>query len=76
MNKKALFIGGGAVAVIAAVVALIFVFTGGSDEYRSIKVFDIGGSCVVERGTDNLKAFKDMSLSSGDRFSVPDDGFA
>ena len=76
MNKKVLFIGGGAVAVIAIVVALIFVFLGGSDEYRSIKVFELDGTCTVTRGNDTLDAFKNMSLSSGDVFEVPGTGFA
>ena len=49
MNKKALIIGGGAVALVAIIVALIFIFVGGEDAYRSIKVFEIDGSCKVER---------------------------
>ena len=36
MNKKALFIGGGALAVVAIVVALILIFTGGSDQNSRI----------------------------------------
>ena len=76
MNKKILAIVGGAIAVVAIAVALIIVFVGGKDEYRSIKVFETNGTCNVERGTDTLKAFKDMSLSSGDTFTVASDGFA
>ena len=65
MNKKALIFGGGAIAVVAIVVALIFIFTGGEDAYRSIKVFEIDGTCTVERDGDTLDAFKNMALSSG-----------
>ncbi|MCR5520354.1 MAG: FecR domain-containing protein, partial [Lachnospiraceae bacterium] len=76
MNKKTILIGGSALAIIAIVIALFFIISGGEEEYRSIKVFEINGMCNVERGTDTLKAFKDMSLNSGDRFVVADDGFA
>ena len=75
--KKKLFIIGGIVAAVAAlVVALIFIFTGGEDAYRSIKVFEIDGSCKVERDGDTLDAFKNMALSSGDSLSVGDGSFA
>ena len=76
MNKKALIIGGGAVALVAIIVALIFIFTGGEDAYRSIKVFEIDGSCTVDRDGDTLDAFKNMSLSSGDSFTVGEGSFA
>ena len=76
MNKKALIFGGGAIAVVAIVVALIFIFTGGEDAYRSIKVFEIDGTCTVERDGDTLDAFKNMSLSSGDSFTVGESSFA
>ncbi len=76
MNKKVLFIGGGALAVVAIVVALFFIFMGGEDAYRSIKVFEIDGSCKVERGGDSLDAFKNMALSSGDSLTVGEGSFA
>ena len=76
MNKKALIFGGVAVAVVAIAVALVFIFVGGGDEYRSIKVFELNGTCTVTRGNDTLDAFKNMSLSSGDVFEVPGTGFA
>ena len=76
MNKKALIFGGGAVALVAIIVALIFIFTGGEDAYRSIKVFEIDGSCTVDRDGDTLDAFKNMSLSSGDSFTVGEGSFA
>ncbi len=76
MNKKALIFGGGAIAVVAIVVALIFIFTGGEDAYRSIKVFEIDGSCKVDRDGDSLDAFKNMALSSGDSLTVGDGSFA
>ncbi len=76
MNKKALIFGGGAIAIVAIVVALIFIFTGGEDAYRSIKVFEIDGSCKVDRGGDSLDAFKNMALSSGDSLTVGEGSFA
>ncbi len=76
MNKKALLIGGCALAVVAIVVALIFIFTGGGNAYRSIKVFEIDGSCKVDRGGDSLDAFKNMALSSGDSLTVGEGSFA
>ena len=75
MNKKALIFGGGAIAVVAIVVALIFIFTGGEDAYRSIKVFEIDGTCKVERDGDTLDAFKNMALSSGDTLTVGEGSF-
>ncbi len=76
MNKKFLAIGGSVIAVVAVVVALIFVFTGREDAYRSIKVFEIEGSCKVERGGDSLDAFENMELISGDTLTVGEGSFA
>ncbi|MBO4498256.1 MAG: FecR domain-containing protein [Lachnospiraceae bacterium] len=75
MNKKALIFGGGALALVAIIVACIFIFMGGEDAYRSIKVFEIDGSCKVERDGDTLDAFKNMALSSGDTLTVGDGSF-
>ncbi|MCR4720504.1 MAG: hypothetical protein K5655_02160 [Lachnospiraceae bacterium] len=52
MNKKIVWVAGGALMIVAIVVALLFIFTGGSDEYRSIKVFEMDGKCTVTRGND------------------------
>ncbi|MBQ6090207.1 MAG: FecR domain-containing protein [Lachnospiraceae bacterium] len=76
MNKKLLAIIGGVVALIAIIVACIFIFVGGEDSYRSIKVFEIDGLCTVDRDGDTLDAFKNMSLSSGDSFTVGEGSFA
>lgn len=73
--KKWIWIIIGIVAVVAAAVAAILIFVVGRNDYRSIKVFEIGGDAKVERGADTLDAFKDMSLSSGDVLEVPDDSF-
>ena len=75
MNKKLLIIVGGIAAVAALIITLIFVFSG-EDSYRSIKVFEIDGSCKVERDGDSLDAFKNMALSSGDSLTVGDGSFA
>ena len=73
--KKWIFITIGIVATIAIAAAVILIFVVGRNDYRSIKVFEIGGDARVERGADTLDAFKDMSLSSGDVLEVPDDSF-
>ena len=76
MSKKSLIIGGVILAVLAAVVSIVLYFYFREEQYRSIKVFEVNGECSVDRGKDSLKAFKDMSLSSGDVFTVAEDGFA
>ena len=73
--KKWIWITLGIVAAIAIAAAVILIFVVGRNDYRSIKVFEIGGDAKVERGADTLDAFKDMSLSSGDVLEVPDDSF-
>ena len=73
--KKWIWITLGIVAAIAIAAAVILIFVVGRNDYRSIKVFEIGGDARVERGADTLDAFKDMSLSSGDVLEVPDDSF-
>lgn len=73
--KKWIWITLGIVAAIAIAAAVILIFVVGRNDYRSIKVFEIGGDATVERGADTLDAFKDMSLSSGDVLEVPDDSF-
>ncbi|MCR5829395.1 MAG: FecR domain-containing protein [Lachnospiraceae bacterium] len=72
--KKALIIIGAVVAVAAVAIALIFFFKG-KNSYRLIKVFEVNGTCEVERNGDKVEAFKDMSLSSGDVLTVAKDGF-
>ncbi len=74
MNKKSSIIAGSVIAVVA-VVALIIYFTGRKEAYRSIKIFEIDGSCKVERNGDSLDAFKDMELSSGDTLTVEEGSF-
>jgi hypothetical protein len=73
--KKWIWITLGIVAAIAIAAAVILIFVVGRNDYRSIKVFEIGGDARVERGADTLDAFKDMSLSSGDVLEVTDDSF-
>ncbi len=76
MSRKALLIGSISTAAVAVAVAVVFIIMGNMDAYRSIKVFEINGSCTVTRGDDTLDAFKDMALSSGDSLSVGDSSFA
>ncbi len=76
MSKKALLIGGISTAVIAVAVAIVLIFTGNADDYRSIKVFEVNGTCTVTRDGSELNAFRDMSLESGDTFTVGDSAYA
>ena len=76
MNKKKVFGIVGGVALCAIIAVLIIMFTGGGDAYRSIKVFEIDGSCKVDRDGDSLDAFKNMALSSGDSLTVGEGSFA
>ena len=76
MSRKALLIGGISTAAVAVAVAVVFIIIGNMDTYRSIKVFELNGTCQVTRGDETLEAFKNMTLSSGDTFTVGDTGFA
>ena len=73
--KKWIWIICGIVAAIGIAAALILIFVVGRNDYRSIKVFEIGGDVRVEREKDRLDAFENMSLKSGDILEVPDGGF-
>lgn len=73
--KKWIWIICGIVATIGIAAALILIFVVGRNDYRSIKVFEIGGDVRVEREKDRLDAFENMSLKSGDILEVPDGGF-
>ncbi len=69
MNKKTLYIGGGALAgviVIALIVVLILNGRSNDLEARQITVFDIFGEAVLNRGNKELSVYKDMKLKSGD----------
>ncbi|MBO4762462.1 MAG: FecR domain-containing protein [Lachnospiraceae bacterium] len=73
--KKWIWIICGIVAAIGIAAALILIFVVGRNDYRSIKVFEIGGDVRIEREKDRLDAFENMSLKSGDILEVPDGGF-
>ena len=75
MNKKTLYIGGGALAgviVIALIVVLILNGRSNDLEARQITVFDIFGTAVLNRGNKELSVYKDMKLKSGDDVVVGD----
>lgn len=74
LNKKTIIcIGAVAVAAVAAVLILLF---NREEAYRSILVYDVEGSAVIERaGVGNMDAVENLYLESGDRVSVaPDSG--
>lgn len=76
MNKKGIIIGAIGAVVVAAVVCIVLLLTGGEEAYRSIQVFEIDGTCTVTRDNDVLDAYKNMKLQSGDKFEVGDGSYA
>lgn len=76
MNKKGIIIGAIGAVVVAAVVCIVLLLTGGEEAYRSIQVFEIDGTCTVTRDNDKLDAYKNMKLQSGDKFEVGDGSYA
>lgn len=74
LNKKTI-ICIGAVAVVA-VAAVLILLLNREEAYRSILVYDVEGSAVIERaGVGNMDAVENLYLESGDRVSVaPDSG--
>lgn len=72
LNKKIiLFASIGGVAVIAAVVAIILIFTHKKEEYRLIKVYKTEGEVIVSKlNSGDINAYENMILESGDRIKV------
>lgn len=64
-KKKGLLIG--IVVAILAVLILAFALIKGQNEYRSIKVYEINGEALVIQNGEEIQAFENMLLSSGDK---------
>lgn len=74
LNKKTIIcIGAAAVVAVAAVLILLL---NREEAYRSILVYDVEGSAVIERASvGSMDAVENLYLESGDRVSVaPDSG--
>lgn len=72
-NNKKIKIAGGiaaAVVVLCAVIAVIFKFTGGKEDYRNISVFELTASATVTRDNTALDAYPGMKLMNGDNIKV------
>lgn len=71
-NKKIIICACAAVAVIA--VAVIALLTNKEEAFRSILVYDVDGSAVIEReSVGTMNAAENLYLESGDRVSVASD---
>ena len=72
-NKKAI-IGVCAVAVVIVAAVVILLSTDKEEAYRSILVYEIEGSAVIERpGAGSMNAAENLYLESGDRVTVAQD---
>ena len=65
---------GGALVVLAAVVVCVLLLSGRDKYYRSVLVYELNGSAVIERAdVGTIDAAENLYLESGDRVSVDDD---
>lgn len=63
----------GCAAVVLAAVAAIFIFGKKDEAFRSIMVYELEGSAVIERaGVGDMNAAENLYLESGDRVRVAD----
>ncbi len=70
-KKKIIIASSVATALIAVVAVVVILLTGKEDAYRVIKVLELDGTAIVERGSvGELQAYAGMTLQSGDRLSV------
>lgn len=71
---KWLGIGAAGVVLIAAVVFLTLHLGKGKDTYRSIQIYDLEGSAIIEReGVGEVAAVENLFLESGDRILVSEE---
>lgn len=78
MKSKKIKIAGGiaaTVVVLCAVIAVIFKFTGGKEDYRNISVFELNASATVTRDGTALDAYPGMKLMNGDDIRVGNEGY-
>ena len=74
-KKVWIAIGIGILAVVAAVTTILIVKSK-DNSYRIIKVYDLIGQAMVERGTDNfIEAYIDMRLQSQDIVNTSTDSY-
>ena len=73
-KKMTIIICAAVIAVVAAVAAFIALRTSGEESYRSVMVYELEGSAVIER-TDigTIDAAENLYLESGDRVRVEED---
>ena len=77
MKKKILLFGGiGAAAVTGLIVLMIVLFSGKTEKYRSIILFEVKGLVSVSRDGTQQDAYVNMKLRSGDGVSVAEGSFA
>lgn len=73
LTNKKIILGICAVAVVA-VVAIVMLMTGREEAYRSILVYELEGSAVINRAQIGaIDAAENLYLESGDRVSVAED---
>lgn len=76
-KKTKLYVISAAVAVVAVVTAVILIFRGGQESYRSIRVTELKGNVSIDReDVGSLDASVNMNLVSGDRISTDADSYA
>ena len=70
-KKLMIIICAAVIAVVAAVTAFIALRTSGEESYRSIMVYELEGSAVIERADiGTIDAAENLYLESGDRVQV------
>lgn len=70
-KKQMIIICAAVIAVVAAVTAFIALRTSGEESYRSIMVYELEGSAVIERADiGTIDAAENLYLESGDRVQV------
>lgn len=73
-KKQMIIICAAVIAVVAAVTAFIALRTSGEESYRSIMVYELEGSAVIERADiGTINAAENLYLESGDRVCVKED---
>lgn len=73
-NKLMIIICTVVIGVVAAVAAFIALRTSGEESYRSIMVYELEGSAVIERADiGTIDAAENLYLESGDRVQVKED---
>ncbi len=74
-SKRLIVAAAAVVAVVIAAVVLYMVFRGaGTESYRSVMVYELEGSAVIERAQIGaIEAAENLYLESGDRVTVGED---